>query len=239
MVDCRKKIVFLFIIFCLHATFIYGQGQIYLRINDSNVRLRDEPGLNGKIIRQFAKNEIVEYINTVDLYDAWVNVKTSKETGWVYGEFLEYIAKNRLAINRIEDVGVVTPKGILLSGMDEKNIITFLGNPTESIYDKDEDVTTYCYGTQDEFRITAYKNDKIYHIRITSPEYELANGVKVGMNIKEITTLYDRKYETDTKNSYSYQVRNRLRNDRHEGFAIINTDLTGIITDIHIGFPAP
>ena len=242
MVITRKKIIILLNVFCIFAVFVYGQETIYLQINDNNVRLREEAGLNGKIIRQLAKNEIVEYIN--DFYDGsefkWVNVKTTKETGWIYGEFLEYTTKNRLIINRIEDVGIIVSKGVLLSGMPEKNIISLLGSPSRISNTDDSHENSYYYGVDDDIRIYSYKyNGRINHITIKSSKYELACGIKIGMNINDIQTPYDRRRETENYVSYSYQVRNRFRHNDYDSFLILHTDLNGIINEIITGFPGP
>ncbi len=70
----------------------------YARVNDSQVRLRDRPGLTGNKITLLDKNETVtvlqrsgnkEKIDSMDAY--WYQVSTLKEiTGWVYGFFLDF-----------------------------------------------------------------------------------------------------------------------------------------------------
>jgi hypothetical protein len=75
----------------------FAQPELIGYINDAGVRLRDNYGLSGKVLKTLRKNENVSILDmspTIEIidgcYEYWYKVITQdKMTGWIYGAFLE------------------------------------------------------------------------------------------------------------------------------------------------------
>lgn len=234
-----KKMILFLIFLVLSTCFLYSQDNDKCFINDKGVRLRDEPGLNGKIIRNLDENEKCEYITAQDLFDGsdykWINVKTTKETGWVYGEFVSKNIDTKKQFTNIEDAGIKTSKGNIYSGMNEMYLLQILGEPLSRFFDEDYNEDTLTYGFEKElvFLIRKY-NHRIHHIIIKSKKYSLTNNVEIGMNISEIQSISMKKIDNTR---YSCDMINLFRSSFFDTVVILTVDQIGIITEIQVGLP--
>ncbi|GHV59271.1 hypothetical protein AGMMS49579_26870 [Spirochaetia bacterium] len=230
------------ICFIFIALYAHPQNTMVLfEVNDSGVRLRSAPGLTGTIIRTLEKNEILELIDSEDLWNGseyrWVNVKTSKGNGWVYGEYLNYHSKNNIPFYNIDDARVIINGKSVLMGILEEELLSILGNPVsryDSIY-YEGIAKGLKYGLDEKvsIEITNY-NKRVFYIVITSPLYPLANGIKVGMNISSIDNVQDGRVFKNNPDHRGYFLKNYLRNTFYDCRISLFLNGTGIIEEIRI-----
>ena len=209
-----------------------------MKINDSGVRLRENPGLDGKIIRTLTKGECVTMLS-YRLYEndkfRWINVKTNTGEGWVYGEFVSLVEANiPYKFNSIDDVKLPVDKGVIEIGMTKEALVNLLGNPRwVSIDDerKEEWLDFYYKG-----RLTvviSQINNLVYQLILYTPEQVLINKTKIGIPISMILKYND--ITQDSTNLFSMSFANYFKSSEFDCSIILNTDNQGIITRIQIG----
>jgi hypothetical protein len=218
---------------------LYAQDESHFFINDTGVRLRDQPGLKSNILRVLNLNEAVEYITARDLFDGseykWINLKTKNNTGWVYGEYVSSMYKNINQFIFIEDAGISMPTGTIYSGMYEKNLFQILGQPFSKFYDKDFNEDTVEYGSKKELTFLIHKyNQRIHHIIIKTDKFILTNSAHVGMSVSDINPINLQK--TDSTR-YSFTLLNRFKSSVFDTTVMLTVDINGIIIEIQIGLP--
>ncbi|MDR3056740.1 MAG: SH3 domain-containing protein [Prevotella sp.] len=226
----RNKGILFFICFSLINTFVYTQEIVRLKVTDTGVRLRETPGVTGKIIRNLDLHEIVEYIESkyteyTDEYK-WVNIKTNRGIGWAYGEYFDFIQETQNnQFDFIENIKIRTTNGFIFPGLTKEKTIEVLGEPIKT-WDGGHEYCLY-YGNNEDLRIDFYKyNNRINHIIIKSAHYILANGARVGLNIKDFS---------NNKN----HLRNIFRNEIYDAFCGLLTEKDGTLYEIQIGYPDP
>ncbi len=208
-------------------------------INDDNVRLRDNYGLNSNIIGKLNTGDSVQCLEYVELIDdsdfQWIYINSQLGKGWIYGEYIFEADIAEYRLNNIEEAGIKTEKGLILSGIKESDLIDILGEPDSTFYDDvyNEDSLYY-----DDLSFAVNRNFKrVQHITIKSSEYQLANGIKVGDDINKFLDGNEEVSELMNENHYGYQLKNFLRKAVFDAGVVISTDKNGIIKEIQIGFP--
>lgn len=237
MQQIRKLISLVIFLF---PVFLFSQEFIGF-VNDDFVRLREEPGLEGKIIRHLNNKESVTYVASKDFFDGaefkWLKVKTAKDEGWMYGEFISMIKPEMFRMRYVEDMGIVTRKGIIYSGMKEEELLKILGEPRKKSYDSSYNDYTYDYEEQEGLIFLVHQyNKRIHHIIIKSAKHSLFGNIKVGLNS---IYLKDQNIEIDCSNDYYTGLINYIRSSFYDSSVIISTDEKGIIREIQIGLSSP
>jgi len=78
----KNKFFVILIFFFLFST-IYSESTVSGIVNDDKVRIRDFPGINGKILE---RSENRFYIDGMNSY--WLKIKKGDVVGWVYGAYI-------------------------------------------------------------------------------------------------------------------------------------------------------
>jgi hypothetical protein len=210
-----------------------------MKINDSGVRLRETPGLDGKIIRILSKGESVSMEDSRrNQFDNsfWINVKTDNGMGWVYSEYVslaEGIVKYKLNSN--DSVSLCIKKDILKIGMTRDEVLKILGKPESESID-DERKEEWLEYDKLSVMVMSY-NKRVNHFTIKSDKYPLINEIKVGENIKPILEVNKDKIKSYTKNDYSVMLANYFYSTAYDCGITLMTDDNGKIIEIQIGGP--
>lgn len=167
--------------------------------------------------------------------DGLVEGVHGKGGGWVYGEYIFKADITKYRFENIEEAGIKTENGLVLSGMKEAELVAVLGEPNSTFYDDIYNEDTFYYTG---LTVMINRNFKrVQHIIIESSEYELANGIKVGDDINKLLNANEKVDELKSENRYSYQLKNFLRKAVFDANVVIRTDKNGLIKEFQIGFP--
>lgn len=243
--SAKRRIILVVLLFGLLSSLLFAQEAILLEVNDNNLRLRANPGLDGKILTLLQKGEILEYKYVVpygDISDGeyqWVHIKTANGMeGWVFGEFVDVLNRKAFTFKFIEDAGININGKTILSGMTKDVLIAVLGEPQRISDDKEYYEYSFSYGDDESLVFLVHRyNNRIHHIIVESSDYMLSNGIKIGMNISKISNLADVGYTR--KNSYLFSLRNITQSESYETSIIIDTNSEGVIQSMQIGLPEP
>lgn len=234
----KKITILLFVVFCISSV-VYAEYPS-MKINDSGVRLREAPGLDGNIIRILEKDEFVmmlSYRRYGDDEFRWINVKTNTGEGWVYGEYVSLIEDAKpYQFNSIEDARFPVNNGMIEVGMTKNLLIELLGEPVRTYIDDEykEEQLDFYYKGRLTVVVSAYNNNnKVTHFSIYTAEQELVNRTKVGMPINTILEINNNL--TRSGNVYSDGLPNYFKSAEFDCSIIITTNQQGLITRIQIG----
>jgi hypothetical protein len=210
-----------------------------MEVNDTGVRLRETPGLDGKIIRTLIKGEYLTKIThrefTNDSY-RWINVKTATDTGWVYGEYVSLSEKpTPYKFNSINDARIPVGDNFIEIGMTKDSLIELLGSPRRVSVDTDraEEWLDFYYKGRITVMVTQV-NNRVNQCILYTPEQALINKTHVGMNINELLRNND---EIESRNTYIYSLflANYFKSTVYECSIMLDTNAEGIIKRIQIG----
>ena len=163
-------------------------------ITGSSVNVRADHTTSSARVTRMKVNSRVEILGTFNVPSGqhsgiWYNIRTGNNEGWVYGRYLQ-------------PVGSGLPSGYSVAllktfGSNKAQMTELLGTPTRST------------GSSVEWPgLTAtLKGDEITRIRITSPNRELQNGLKIGMSQTALQQIM----------GYPSSVNNRTMNYNENG----------------------
>ncbi len=122
--------------------------------------------------------------------------------------------------------------------MTKDVLIAVLGEPQRISDDKEYYEYSFSYGDDESLVFLVHRyNNRIHHIIVESSDYMLSNGIKIGMNISEISNLANVGYTR--KNSYTFFLRNIARSGSYVTAIIIDSNSEGVIQSMQIGLPEP
>ena len=210
-----------------------------LLVTESGVLLRENPGADGRVLRALEKGEAVDAVESTSLWGddeyLWLYVKTRDENGWMYGRDAAAPPPKRSArhaLTAIEDAALVEGQRLVLCGNRTEDFLAVLGTPKDIIDDVETDF--YIYGDNSELMVTVLKKTKrVTNIFITGAAWHLANGLRVGMNVREIPQAPD--YKTDGVNVY--ELKNRYRTRYYDSHVIVSYTGGGEIYGLGVSSP--
>jgi hypothetical protein len=210
-----------------------------MKINDTGVRLRETPGLDGNIIRILGEDEEVtklthrEFVN--DPY-RWINVKTATDTGWVYGEYVSLIEEpTAYKFNSISDVRIPVGDDFIEIGMTKDALIDLLGSPRNTSIDdeRNEEWIDFYYKGRITVMITRV-NNRVNQYILYTPEQMLINQTRIGIHINELLRKNDKLGSRSDKTYYSLSLANYFKAIVYDCAIMIDTNKDGIIWRIQI-----
>jgi hypothetical protein len=209
-----------------------------MKVNETGVRLRETPGLNGKIIRTLIKNESLTMITYREFENEnyrWINVKTSTDTGWVYGEYVNLIEDTiSYKFNTINDAKICVENSFIEIGMLKNSLLRLLGNPTTISVDKDrnEEWLDFYHNGRITVMITQ-DNNRVKQCILYTPEQILINKTRIGLNINELLK-YNDGFESYSSNTHLLFLPNYFKPSVYDAAIMIDTNKDGVITRIQI-----
>ena len=224
----------LFVILVGYPVFSYPPMQI----NDSGVRLREEPGLEGNIIRILHKGEKVFMISCrgfePDEYE-WVKVQTESDQGWVYGKYISLVEETRpLRFNTIDDASIRVGEKCIFIGMTESDLIETLGAPMSRLSDEESGEEMFFYGGYNELTInTSY--DRIDYIKIETTTHSMSNGITVGTRIEDIIAANDSDLLDHRYYLYSFGIPNYFKSSVYNCSVVFRITIGGYVATIEVG----
>jgi len=164
-----------------------------LRINNNNVRFREEPSLSGKIIKEFNLRDTIKFILKKEISKnddfVWVKVNDNGKEGWVYGEYVDWLNGNSVIIplcfRNINETHVIYNNFVFYVGMEMKKVLQFL-NPETIDEDNERGVKTYNFKNGSLLIDMNIYTRRISQIIIYSDGFKLLNGVQVGTDYNKI-----------------------------------------------------